>query len=82
MKRSYLMLPLCCVTSFTPAAEPSVQQYRYGLSLDIAKVLSIEAPYDPYVCRIIDAKMTYLNSAGETKVVAYRKLSAGCLLKT
>ncbi|MFB8830834.1 DUF2790 domain-containing protein [Azotobacter sp. CWF10] len=50
--------------------------------LDIARVISIETPYDPYVCRIVDARMTYLDSAGETKVVAYRKLSAGCLLKT
>ncbi|GAB3387792.1 DUF2790 domain-containing protein [Azotobacter armeniacus] len=82
MKRSYLVLPFLCVASFSQAAEPPVQQYRYGLPLDIAKVISIEAPYAPYVCEIIDAKMTYLNSAGETKVVAYRKLSAGCLLKT
>ncbi|MFC0708426.1 DUF2790 domain-containing protein [Azorhizophilus paspali] len=82
MKLSYLVLPFCCVTSLTLAAEPPVQQYHYGLPLDIAKVISIDAPYDPYVCKVIDAKMTYLNSTGETKVVAYRKPSAGCLLKT
>ncbi|TBV96382.1 DUF2790 domain-containing protein [Azotobacter chroococcum] len=82
MKRSYLVLPFCCAASLAQAAEPPVQQYRYGLPLDIARVISIETPYDPYVCRIVDARMTYLDSAGETKVVAYRKLSAGCLLKT
>lgn len=82
MKRSYLLLPFLCVAAVSQAAEPPVQQYRYGLPLDIAKVISIEAPYDPYVCEVIDAQMTYLDSAGETKVVAYRKLSAGCLLKT
>ncbi|MDV7212457.1 DUF2790 domain-containing protein [Azotobacter beijerinckii] len=82
MKRSYLLLPFFCVAAVSQADEPPVQQYHYGLPLDIAKVISIEAPYDPYVCEVIDAKMTYLDSAGETKVVAYRKLSAGCLLKT
>ncbi len=82
MKRSYLLLPFLCAASAGQAAEPAVQQYRYGLPLDIAKVISIDAPYDPYVCEVIDAKMTYLDSAGKTRVVAYRKLSAGCLLKS
>ncbi|TBW02168.1 DUF2790 domain-containing protein [Azotobacter chroococcum] len=81
MKLSYLVLPFCCAASLAQAAEPPVQ-YHYGLPLDIAKVISIDAPYDPYVCEIIDARMTYLDSAGETRVVTYRKLSAGCLLKT
>ncbi|MFD1692085.1 DUF2790 domain-containing protein [Azotobacter chroococcum] len=59
MKRSYLVLPFCCAASLAQAAEPPVQQYRYGLPLDIARVISIETPYDPYVCRIVDARMTY-----------------------
>jgi len=83
MKLSYLLLPVFLLgATVGQAAEPPVQQYHYGLPLDIAKVISIEAPYDPYDCKVIDAKMTYLDSTGQVRVIAYRKLSAGCLLIT
>jgi len=80
MKLSYLLpLSLCGLAFAAQATEtPEMESYRYGMNLDIAKVIAIDDPQDPFVCEVITAKMVYLNSAGETKTVAYRKLSRAC----
>ncbi|WP_193388163.1 DUF2790 domain-containing protein [Azotobacter chroococcum] len=83
MKRSYLVLPFCCAASLAQAAEPPVQQYRYGLPLDIARVISIETPYDPYVCRIVDARMTYRRrNQGRHLSQTIRRLSPEDLMRS
>lgn len=51
--------------------------YRYGMNLDIAKVISIEAQPSQY-CEVVPAKMTYNNSAGEVLVLTYTQLSGAC----
>lgn len=80
MKLSYLLpLSLCGLAFAAQAAEtPEVEAYRYGTHLDVARVIAIDDPQDPFVCEVITAKMVYLNSAGETKTVSYRKLSRAC----
>lgn len=82
MKLSYLLLPLFFFTSISQAAETPAEPYEYGKDLDIAKVVSIEDPQDPFICEVITAKMTYIDSAGETKAVSYRKLSTACSMQS
>lgn len=80
MKRSYLLpLLLACSVPFTQAAETlEVEPYHYGQDLDIAKVIGIDDPQDPFVCEVITARMSYLNSTGELKTISYRKLAKAC----
>lgn len=51
--------------------------YKYGVKLDVVKVISISTEYTP-VCKPVDRIMTYLDSAGTTRAVKYRVLSAVC----
>ncbi|MBF8160569.1 DUF2790 domain-containing protein [Ectopseudomonas hydrolytica] len=59
------------------AQSADATQYRYGLDLDIAKVISIEVPNSPQ-CEVVTAKMTYRNSAGEVETLSYEQLSNVC----
>lgn len=58
------------------AAGP-VQAYQYGMKLDVAKVLDIEEP-PTMRCKVITAKMTYQNSAGQVEQLQYLKMSEAC----
>ncbi|MGC5703573.1 DUF2790 domain-containing protein [Pseudomonas sp. NFXW11] len=49
---------------------PVVQDYRYGMPLDIAKVVSVTAPIKS--CNVVPSRMTYEDSAGQLQTVQYQ----------
>ena len=51
--------------------------YRYGMALDIAKVLSIEVAPAAY-CSVVNAHMTYVSSSGEVRGLDYLVQAAAC----
>ena len=51
--------------------------YRYGMPLEIKKVVSLKEPSTPY-CKVVTAQMVYIDKAGQTRDVSYRKLSDSC----
>lgn len=57
-------------------AAPQATPYHYGDELDIAKVISLQVPSDG--CSVVEAKMTYLDSKGETHVMSYLRQGADC----
>lgn len=84
VKPSYLpllsvLLPALCATA--AAAAPEAQSAAEN-ELDIARVISVEEeaphPLDPPVCEVVNVKMTYLDSSGQTRIHTYRKLAPAC----
>ena len=64
--------------SSMPEQSPSpAQAYQYGMKLDVAKVLDIEEPITMR-CKVITARMTYENSAGQVEQLEYLKMSEAC----
>lgn len=57
-------------------AAPQATPYQYGDDLDVAKVISMEVPNGG--CAVVEAKMTYLDSKGETHVMSYLRQGADC----
>jgi len=73
----------CLFTALSSGLLPTLahagQTYTYGSHLDIKKVLSLsEAP--SLTCDVVDARMTYLDSQGQTQVLEYSKLAETCTL--
>ena len=66
-----------CTLSARAEAEVTAQTYNYGTHLDIQKVISLTQD-DSVSCGIVDARMTYLDSAGNTRVLDYSKFADGC----
>lgn len=66
-----------CTLSARAEAEVTAQTYSYGTHLDIQKVISLTQD-DSVSCGIVDARMTYLDSAGKTRVLDYSKFADGC----
>lgn len=58
--------------------EAHTPAYRYGMRLDIARVIRIDEPAPP-TCEIVRAKMTYVNSQGATEQVSFLKQAEACL---
>ncbi len=84
VKPSYLpllsvLLPALCATAAVAAPEA---QSAAENELDIARVISVEEeaphPLDPPVCEVVNVKMTYLDSSGQTRIHTYRKLAPAC----
>ncbi|MGY8820242.1 MAG: DUF2790 domain-containing protein [Pseudomonadales bacterium] len=57
-------------------AAPQAEPYHYGDVLDVAKVISVDVPNGG--CSVVEAKMTYLDSKGETHVMSYLRQGADC----
>ncbi|MFL7960692.1 Protein of unknown function [Pseudomonas sp. NFIX10] len=57
--------------------QTQVPAYEYGMPLDIAKVIRIEAPTPP-MCEVVQAKMTYLNTQGAKKHLSFLQLAEAC----
>ncbi|MGY2374934.1 DUF2790 domain-containing protein [Pseudomonas sp. SDO524_S393] len=58
-----------------PDAKPV--PYQYGMPLNIAKVLAMnEAQTND--CKVIDADIKFVDTAGKVEDVGYRKLSDAC----
>lgn len=84
VKPSYLpllsvLLPALCATAAVAAPEAQTAAENEP---DIARVISVEEetphPLAPPVCEVIDVKMTYLDSSGQTRTHTYRKLAPAC----
>lgn len=79
MKTPHILLPLLACSSLALAAEPPVEQYAYGMPLDIARVVDISEPYVLYgTCRVVSAQMTYEDSSGQLRTLEYLRMSAVC----
>lgn len=66
-----------CTLSARAEADVAAQTYTYGTHLDIKKVISLTQD-NSVTCGIVDAQMTYLDSAGKTRVLDYSKFADGC----
>ena len=55
---------------------PAVEQYSYGSTLDIAKVISLSDI--PKVCKVVPAQMTYEDHQGQRHTVEYQVMGDGC----
>ncbi|UDI94976.1 MULTISPECIES: DUF2790 domain-containing protein [unclassified Pseudomonas] len=66
-----------CTLSARAEADVTPQTYSYGSHLDIQKVVSLTQD-NSMTCGIVDARLTYLDSAGKTRVLDYRKFADGC----
>ncbi|MFJ7140435.1 MAG: DUF2790 domain-containing protein [Pseudomonas protegens] len=51
-------------------AAPVVQSYRYGMALDIARVVNVTPPIKS--CEVVPSRMTYEDSAGQLKTIEYQ----------
>jgi len=60
----------------TSAEQIPVEQYRYGMHLDIAKVVSSTAI--PDACNVVPARMTYEDSSGQRHILQYQVMGNGC----
>lgn len=49
---------------------PEVQAYRYGVKLDIAKVVNVTPPI--YACNPVPSRMTYEDSNGKLNTLEYQ----------
>ena len=49
---------------------PEVQAYRYGMPLDIAKVVSVTPPIRS--CNAVPSRMTYEDSSGKLNTIEYQ----------
>jgi len=49
---------------------PVVQNYRYGMPLDIKKVVNVTPPIKS--CDVVPSRMTYEDSAGQLKTIEYQ----------
>ncbi|MFW5326160.1 DUF2790 domain-containing protein [Pseudomonas aeruginosa] len=57
-------------------AVPDVKHYKYGMNLDIAKVVSVTPSSS--ACGVVPARMTYEDSQGELHTIEYRVQGFGC----
>ena len=68
---------LLAAASLAHANSGEPEPYTYGTRLDIASVLSIKMEPTPY-CEVTDAVMTYRDSAGQVRRLAYRTPADSC----
>ncbi len=80
--KALIALALVAVSSFAladqaaDAAKPAVEQYSYGTTLDIAKVISLSKVAN--VCEVVPATMVYEDHQGQRHTVEYRVMGDGC----
>ncbi|KHK66584.1 MULTISPECIES: DUF2790 domain-containing protein [Pseudomonas] len=55
---------------------PEVIHYRYGMKLDIAKVVATTSTDSS--CNVMPAQMTYEDSNGDLNILEYRAAGTGC----
>ncbi|WP_375739520.1 DUF2790 domain-containing protein [Pseudomonas boanensis] len=53
------------------------ERYHYGMHLDIRKVVGVHEEAS-ILCQVVDARMEYLDSNGQLRSLAYRKLADTC----
>ncbi|MBV4458956.1 DUF2790 domain-containing protein [Pseudomonas sp. COR58] len=57
-------------------ADEEAVAYRYGMTLDIAQVVSVTPVAD--ICGVVPVEMTYLDSHGERHILQYSEFGTGC----
>ncbi|EPJ77649.1 MULTISPECIES: DUF2790 domain-containing protein [Pseudomonas] len=72
----FAALNICTLSARAESNVPA-QTYTYGTHLDVQKVLSLSEDAEP-TCGVVNAHMTYLDSAGHKQALDYRKLSDNC----
>jgi hypothetical protein len=60
----------------TAAQQIPVEQYSYGMHLDIAKVIASTSI--PDACQVVPARLTYEDSNGQRHVLQYQVMGNGC----
>lgn len=55
---------------------PEVVHYRYGMKLDVAKVVSLTSTKGS--CEVMPAQMTYEDSSGKLNILEYRVPGTNC----
>lgn len=60
----------------TKSNQIPVEQYSYGMHLDVAKLISQTEVAD--VCSIVPMRMAYEDSQGKRHVLAYEVMGSGC----
>ncbi|MFD2641629.1 DUF2790 domain-containing protein [Pseudomonas japonica] len=79
MKVRVMLLPVLLLSAAAQAAQtPTPVDYRYGMPLDIAKVLDLREPAGDQQCKVVQATMTYLDSHGQEHALRYLKLAEEC----
>lgn len=73
-----LLLTSACQITFANDTFTSipVEHYKYGDTLDIAKVIEVETPDD--VCSVVTTHMLYLDSKGVKHNLEYNIMGNGC----
>lgn len=82
MKIIAMLATALLASSFVMAADASgspgnaaAAQYRYGMSLDVARVISISEPKES--CGLVPVTMQYEDSQGDRHLVRFTQLNAG-----
>ncbi|WP_248749054.1 DUF2790 domain-containing protein [Pseudomonas sp. MWU15-20650] len=68
MERNEKAMADYAVTQGRPV--PEVQAYRYGMKLDIAKVVNVTPPVRS--CNVVPSRMTYEDSSGKLNTLEYQ----------
>jgi hypothetical protein len=72
----FAVLNICAISAHAETtAKPHT--YSYGTHLDIQKVLSMTQDAGPS-CGVVNARMTYLDSKGQTQILDYSKFADSC----
>ncbi len=58
-------------------AVPEIVHYKYGLILDIAKVVSVTPTAAKY-CGLVPSRMSYEDSSGKLNTIEYQVLGSNC----
>lgn len=77
MRYLAIAVSMFCLAGLAQAHDAQVEPYRYDMTLDIARVVSIETP-QLATCEPVTAIMTYEDSAGAEHKVSYRTLTDTC----
>ncbi|WP_447770258.1 DUF2790 domain-containing protein [Pseudomonas kilonensis] len=72
----FAALNICTLSARAESNVPA-HTYTYGTHLDVQKVLSLSEDAEP-TCGVVNAHMTYLDSAGHQQALDYRKFSDNC----
>jgi hypothetical protein len=84
--RTLLVTAAFACTGFTGLAQandttsPQPVLYHYGMSLHVAKVVSLTEP-STLDCKVVTADMKYIDNTGKPAELYYRKLSDACSLQ-
>jgi hypothetical protein len=76
-KHTVLFCLVCSASALSVSANADTAPYKYGQTLDVAKVIMLNEPNPPF-CQVVEATMTYEDSQGAVKTVSYRRLADVC----